>query len=364
MATLLVFAQVLSFVAGCILCYAALFLYEDEARAIQNVLEEWWVRVDDLRAVAVKRHIALLRISAEATTSFLDRLFGKRLVSLQAVAVSGTLSLVSLYVVTNWLQTTGFRWALDVLPQPRAGSADAFREAIIFTVIVTTAALLMSAMPERMWALSLVAVGAILIASVRPRLRFLPALVFVVLLSVFVLPLTVPSLIAVRYGTPDIVLTAALTGIVFDVATILVIRRVLRWQMRRHSPTVVSVAATLQIAIAVGVVVIPVFVGVGWAALSFPAVPFNALAVAWSATTNLFACLLALSLFATLCVFMLHVLVWPAIERPLYQLAALGLFRTRSTRMALFAVGSTLLLLATGRIESIVEPLVKLLGAG
>ena len=56
--------QVLAFVAGMLLLYAAAFLYEGEVGAVQNRLEEWWIRMDDVRDHAVSRHTDLLRRGA------------------------------------------------------------------------------------------------------------------------------------------------------------------------------------------------------------------------------------------------------------------------------------------------------------
>lgn len=50
--------------AGILLIYASL-AYETEDGKIQSLLEEWWVRVDDLRQQALVWHIAILRLSRQ-----------------------------------------------------------------------------------------------------------------------------------------------------------------------------------------------------------------------------------------------------------------------------------------------------------
>lgn len=89
----------LSFVAGAVLCYGSLFIYEDEERQVQNALEGWWVRLDDMRARMTRRHIDYLRTINDMAASWLSRIFGDKLLSLRALGVSACLSVASLMVV-------------------------------------------------------------------------------------------------------------------------------------------------------------------------------------------------------------------------------------------------------------------------
>jgi hypothetical protein len=74
-------------VAGVLLIYASLS-YETEDGKIQNLLELWWVRVDDFRQQALSRHVAFMKMLASVMTTIFDRLFGVRIFSVQAVGVS------------------------------------------------------------------------------------------------------------------------------------------------------------------------------------------------------------------------------------------------------------------------------------
>jgi len=359
---LLLIARILSFAGGCVICYAALFLYETETREVQNTLEEWWIRVDDLRTAAVKRHVALLRVSAQATEAILDRTFGQRLISLHAISVSGILSLVSLFLCTRWLELHGMDIGIAWLRHTGRKGLIGLPEFIILLVTVMSA-LILSAMPEHMGLLSAAAVCAIVVTTMRPHLRFLSLWVFLLVVSIFLVPIIVPVIHDVAKGTPDIVLIAAMLGVFTDIVTIICIRRVLRWQVQHTRTSSVIVATVAQASIAIALIVVPLAFGFISVLHSYPEASFNAVAVAWSATTNGLCFLIALSLFVVLLAFLVHVLIWPLIQRPLYQLASLGIFRTPTTRAALFAVGAALLLLATDTAGSVITPLLKLLGA-
>jgi hypothetical protein len=88
--------------AGLALLWAAFFLYEDAEGRIQNRLEEWWIRLDDARHRAVTRHTAFLRLVAESTTRALDHVLGRRLMSAQAVSVSALLSLAAMFFFSSF----------------------------------------------------------------------------------------------------------------------------------------------------------------------------------------------------------------------------------------------------------------------
>lgn len=99
--------QLVALCGGAVACYAALFLYENEERRVQNVLENWWIKVHDLEIVAIGRHLAILRTAANLAQSWLDSLFGPRLISLNGVGVSACLSLISLIGILGAMGAAG-----------------------------------------------------------------------------------------------------------------------------------------------------------------------------------------------------------------------------------------------------------------
>lgn len=96
---------------------AAVFLYEDEQGKIQNKLEEWWVSLEGHRSFLLSRHVLLMNRLAEVATHGLDRVFGGRLISWQALNCSAFYSLASLQLVSLMLGTPlgGSRWELALL---------------------------------------------------------------------------------------------------------------------------------------------------------------------------------------------------------------------------------------------------------
>ncbi len=68
---------------------AAVFLYEGEENRVQSVLEDWWVRIDDLGRTAVQRHLALSVAAAKLTERTLNWFLGPK--SFSWLAASRTL---------------------------------------------------------------------------------------------------------------------------------------------------------------------------------------------------------------------------------------------------------------------------------
>jgi len=88
---------------GALLLYSSLFLYEDEEGMVQNILEDWWVQLDDLRQSTGLRIFSLIKHLAGILSAALDRLFGDDLWSMKAAAISlylliGSVSLCILLV--------------------------------------------------------------------------------------------------------------------------------------------------------------------------------------------------------------------------------------------------------------------------
>jgi hypothetical protein len=101
-----VVGRVVAAVIAAIAFYFALFLYEDEEKQWQNRLDSLWVAIYDRARLTTSTTTALINTIAAAYSNFLDRLFGRRLLSLQAVSFSLNLSLTGLFaalIVGNWI---------------------------------------------------------------------------------------------------------------------------------------------------------------------------------------------------------------------------------------------------------------------
>src|SRR5437879_4376109 len=82
-------------------CLYLLFLYENREQKVQNLLEEWWIRLDDQKNSILAWHTLFMREVAKSVTWQLDLLFGRTLVSYQSFSVSllFTLGFASLFLV-------------------------------------------------------------------------------------------------------------------------------------------------------------------------------------------------------------------------------------------------------------------------
>jgi hypothetical protein len=69
--------------------------YEDEEGHFQSKLENWWIKLDEAKKASLSWRASFIQVVAEQTSRCIDRVFGKRLFSPRAVAVSIVLSVAS-----------------------------------------------------------------------------------------------------------------------------------------------------------------------------------------------------------------------------------------------------------------------------
>jgi hypothetical protein len=81
---------------GGILIYTSLLLRENEEGELQNRLEALWIRIDDLRSNAVSKEAAFLKAIADIITKGFNFIFGERLLSLKSIIISMFLSSISI----------------------------------------------------------------------------------------------------------------------------------------------------------------------------------------------------------------------------------------------------------------------------
>jgi hypothetical protein len=99
--------RIVSFLAGAALLYLALLLYEDEEGTLQNKLEEFWLYLQRLREESVQRHESILQSLAAFISDVLDTLFGTKLFSWHAAAVSMHLSFASWFLLNLFMDGLG-----------------------------------------------------------------------------------------------------------------------------------------------------------------------------------------------------------------------------------------------------------------
>ena len=105
---LLLTARGLVICSALLLVYIALFMYEDATGNLQNRLEELWIRVDDKQRAALAKHTTFLKAALSLFKGGLDTLFGGKIFTARAIAVTFCYSQASMiflfiYSVTRFV---------------------------------------------------------------------------------------------------------------------------------------------------------------------------------------------------------------------------------------------------------------------
>src|ERR1051325_6619174 len=72
--------------------------YETEEAVVEDILATWWIRLDDTSTTAVSWTVQFIRKIGSTLTEWIDRAFGERLLSVNAITTSICLSLSSLFL--------------------------------------------------------------------------------------------------------------------------------------------------------------------------------------------------------------------------------------------------------------------------
>lgn len=348
--------QVLATIGGALLCYAGAFLYEDEEENVQNILEQWWVKLDDRRARAIAAHVAFTRKAARMLSYLLNHLFGHRLLSVRAIATSGCLSFVSFLGAVKYLDAGGTD-AVIATGSLMNGRLAQDIHATVFGFAGIFATLLKPQAPLLLDGVAIMAIVAVIIA-VRGRLVHGPTFVFGILLFLLLLGYLTSRFTSPITGLPDVAALALTLGIASDVVALAVTRKLIAWQAEWKSIGKIALAATAELLTAL-------LLAVGAPALAVALAMNNDLqpppgfhivvvmtntraAIFYSALTNAAAFVVAISLFCVLGILIAHRLAWPMLERPLYQLARGRLFRSAASRAAVFSCGAGVIWAAYG----------------
>src|SRR5690348_15676563 len=111
--------------SGVLILWSEIFLYEPEEGHVQNILDEWWVRIDDLHRKALSKQRAFVTELARRLAVILDWVLGPRLFSLRTLGASLCLVFASQGLFN-------IRLGVEGLPPPTGTSVI---EAVIFMVI-------------------------------------------------------------------------------------------------------------------------------------------------------------------------------------------------------------------------------------
>lgn len=364
-------AKTLAGVSGLVLCYGSLFLYEDEQRRVQSTLENLWVRIEDLRLTAVRGHVAVLRVAAEATLRFLDRLFGETLQSVRAIGVGACLSLLSMLLMSNaswWLFMRLFASKPLEVPRPHSAVASGAMLSLLLGEPFVGGKL-----EPTNWAVYGVAGAATLavLGQARtPKLAKMPMIVVTGFLILFAIATVADTESATGFLVP---LFALAVGVVCDLAAIAMLRPLLRRQAASASGLIIMFTALAELSVALLLVLAPlVLTAIAFTLLcaviyfvpSGTIVAMNAMfGVLIALTSNFISLALALTFFAAIALLAAHRMFWPVVVRPLYLIARLRLFASWPTRAAVFALGVSLLAVSAGKAVDSYQAIRAVLGA-
>lgn len=293
-------------ILGGIAVYLASLTYEDEEERFQNKLEDWWLMLDEKRSVSLSWAVSSTRAIAELTGNWLDRLFGKRLLSPRSVVVSVILSGASLFLTASVLLAFPIASVQKIPNTPTAFSAFA----LFFHLSAFAMLPALSDSPNMPWKPWL------------PRsLRFY----WWVMIAWFSLQ-TAPFLLYVLSYSPkgqttgvQLISMAAIclgASLLSDVAYI----AFTRWTLRRISKTNriagIVLGIILQVTFLAVLLVWPIYAGL-------KLTPFSAVLGA----SIFFSCMLnSIDVFATFAalivavLMLVHRMAWPLIQRPLYAI--------------------------------------------
>jgi hypothetical protein len=332
---------------GVILILMSSLLYETEEGAIQNRLEQWWIVLVDAEPRAVDRHAAFVANVAALGSHLFDRLFGSKLFSVRSLGVSACFSLASLGVVCS----PGLSGWLIYLPS-------------YLYALVVILLLLMGVLPA--------------VAGPRwPRKSWLVGVAILTLIAFLGMDTVDWFNVPVYEGSPSPVEAVYYLGFVIvtiasDSLFIVVTRWLLRTSSRLNSKLTIIGLMLGNVSLAGLLVLLPVLAAWGFKGVSAIIqshdivravnyyVGFSTARQCFLATlaaSNTLDGIVACTFFIVLFVLLVHRLIWPTIQRPVYALASWGIVRRRK----LFFVAGLGLIGVGGLPESAVEHLRKFL---
>jgi hypothetical protein len=310
---------------GCLLIYAAALLREDEEGVYQNRVEEWWIRIMYKRDAALSVSTAFMKGVAGLTGRVFDGLFGKRLFSVRGIGASVCYSAASLFLCGQLL--IAFK-RQQTVPM----SLEMWAYVAMFFLLGSVPAIVDSGRETLwIWGLAVFATLALPIARL------------------------FDTLILIRghtFALGFLGLTIFISGISFGCDVLFI--ALTRWMLRNAS-------RTTELPKIVGIILIDCLLGIVLAVVPFMFGVLAFISVAkfkWSTSLGIasfyvmfgsalnFVDVIACSVFLILMLLiLLHRLIWPVVERPLYAFARYGVIKNKKL---LWTLGGALILAPQG----------------
>ena len=315
----MILIQLFCFGCGILLISWSALLYEGEEARIDDILASWWVSLDDMARISIARNVRFVRRISSTVSAWLDGIFGAQLLSVNAVAVSVSLSFSSVMTL---------RFALDLFSQPlQFAVLEALAGAGLFYVAIT------SRLP-----------------ILRQLLLLAVAITFIMVVANRISHLDMPP-VAVE-ATTSFTLALAL-GALADFTVVLSTRLIAKAAAGANSMWPVS-AGLANTALALLIFVVPLLLSRSliarhrwWSAVLYA-----------TAFTNLYASLIGLSFLIVLCGLVLYRIAWPLLTRSIYSLHRFKLFQQRKV---LFFAGVTLVAIAVPAAVVVASAIAKVL---
>lgn len=316
-------------VLGCILFYLGAFLHEDEETRAQSWLEGFWIRLEDRRRQMLRRHIAFAQEAAHTFNRGIDQLLGAKVVSVRAVVISATLSmaLVELVFAVGLGMVVSSEFFAKSL---ESRTPEDIRVTILSGTLASHLFVFQAA--------TLFCLG-ILPLIIRDTRRSLMIWYF---LAALLWSTTIRFLLT-EYA---FVISGLLLGILIDIAFVAILRKVLRQIGNSNRWVVILSYAGGSLGTAIGLVLIPIGLGILAERLGIPDV---LAAGSITACTNIFDVVLVLGIFGLLLFLLLHRMVWSFISRPLYAIQRSRIFVEHKRKLSIVGV----VMILTGGIEEI-----------
>jgi hypothetical protein len=285
-------------------------LYETEEGLVQNRIEALWVKLSDAQSVALSKQARFTQAIAILTSQIFDMVFGATLVSLQSVTVSTCLSMVSLGVIC-------LPGAFDLLPD----EVQIFYVPVVLLFLVAglLPVILRRKLPRRLWLASVVVLCIVAFVGMHRAGWFAGPLV------------RLGPVAEVAYDLGFLLLT-----ITCDTLFVISTRWLLRKGSSLHSAARILGVTLGNCALALVLVLLPFVVALGgtgvmnlWKAegrvsiVEFYAessAPRN-LFLMTLAGSNVFDAVVASVFFGLFLIMLLHLMLWPMLQRPVYGLA-------------------------------------------
>jgi hypothetical protein len=329
----LAISRAIVFLIGVVAFYVSVFMHEDEQGRLQNRIDELWVAIDDRQKLVGSRAAAVFNKVAGVVSNAFDRIFGRKLISIQLVGVSTSLAFAGMFLGLGFVLAFLLHLLrkLPVYPPNLPPSFGASLSLVTgFLLIVGSVLFVIGALPS------------VLPYRIVRIFSLLPAVVSIggaIRLALHHLPI----------GEQLGLLAALFIGVFFDIALLAGVRKSLRWMKEQNDAIRICLTMVAHIAMAIVIVWVPMDLAVAVKA-KFPSKALQNFLFGIGAF-NLFTSAVACTFVITLLFVFLHRIFWPVLERLVYPFAR---YRVVRNPKAMATIGAACVVFALPSLRGVV----------